>query len=274
MCTSAIAMLKVPSVTMNAGRRTLVTNKPLTRPKMAQERTPRRIARSAGTPLCTASFVITIIPNAITAPHDRSMPAVRMIRVCPIASTPTSTVCWRISERFGPWRNWSDCSEKKIIASARAPSGPEIELRATARPALSTRSSGPLLMSVVVPISKVAILIVKGRRRGGQARPGAWNARLLPPAVGESEGEALRGHACDWLRSDQIDAGVRVAGHLLACLGIRDDRLDAARRHLQRVLLRRRGDHACLDVANTRAAAVDRDDGHLAGLARVLQCGV
>jgi len=43
---------------------------------------PMKIAGIAGTPLCTASFVITIIPNAITAPQERSMPAVRMISVC------------------------------------------------------------------------------------------------------------------------------------------------------------------------------------------------
>ena len=34
------------------------------------------------------------------APAARSMPAVRMTSVCPIASMPTTTDCWKISEMF------------------------------------------------------------------------------------------------------------------------------------------------------------------------------
>ena len=64
-------------------------------------------------PLSTASFVITIWPNAITVPTERSMPAVRITSVCPIASTPTTITCWSTSERFWVWRKRSDFSEKK-----------------------------------------------------------------------------------------------------------------------------------------------------------------
>ena len=44
--------------------------------------------------------VITMPPSAITMPQDRSMPAVRMISVWPIAITPTTITCCRISDKF------------------------------------------------------------------------------------------------------------------------------------------------------------------------------
>ena len=81
-------MFSVPSVTMNGGSRTRVTSTPVTTPKPTQVRIPRAIACSGGTPLATASFAMMIWPSAITVPTERSMPAVRMISVWPIASTP------------------------------------------------------------------------------------------------------------------------------------------------------------------------------------------
>ena len=44
-------------------------------------------------PRSTANLVITMEPSAITMPHDRSMPAVRTISVCPMAITATTIVC-------------------------------------------------------------------------------------------------------------------------------------------------------------------------------------
>jgi hypothetical protein len=49
-------------------------------------------------------LVITMLPSAITMPQDRSMPAVSTISVWPIAITPTTITCCRISERFSPVR--------------------------------------------------------------------------------------------------------------------------------------------------------------------------
>ena len=101
MCVSAKAMLSVPSVTMNGGSAIRVTSRPLTKPERARRPAmPSRIASSGGTPLSTAILVITMQPNAITVPHDRSMPAVRMISVWPMASVPTTITCWMISEKF------------------------------------------------------------------------------------------------------------------------------------------------------------------------------
>jgi hypothetical protein len=85
---------------MNAGSLTAVTSPPLMTPKATHARIPSAIARSGSTPSATASFVITIWPKAITVPQERSMPAVRITNVWPIASTPTTITCWRTSERF------------------------------------------------------------------------------------------------------------------------------------------------------------------------------
>jgi hypothetical protein len=72
---------------------------------------------------------MTIEPSAIAVPHDRSMPAVRMISVCPIASVPTTITCWMISEKFAGSRNCSDCVVKKMQASTSAISGPSCATR-------------------------------------------------------------------------------------------------------------------------------------------------
>ena len=53
-------MFSVPSVTMNGGSRTRVTSTPFTTPKPTQVRIPSGHRQSGGTPLATASFVITI----------------------------------------------------------------------------------------------------------------------------------------------------------------------------------------------------------------------
>ena len=56
--------------------------------------------------------VITIDPKAMTAPQERSMPAVRMTSVCPMAKMPTTIDCCTTSDRFGPVRKRSVCVVK------------------------------------------------------------------------------------------------------------------------------------------------------------------
>ena len=111
---------------MNAGSLMRVTSTPFKSPNPAHAPKPSRMDTYGLTPLSTASFVMTIIPNAITRPHERSMPAVRTMSVCPIASVPTSTDCWRMSERFGPRRNRFDSKEKNATASRSAANGPSV----------------------------------------------------------------------------------------------------------------------------------------------------
>ena len=77
-------------------------------------------------PLATASLVITMPPSAITMPQLRSMPAVRMISVWPIAIVPTTITCCRMSEKFCTDRKRSLCVVKKPTASSRAISGPSV----------------------------------------------------------------------------------------------------------------------------------------------------
>ena len=110
-------MFSVPSVTMKGGSLMRVTSRPLTRPNSAVTPMPQAIASGAGSPSSAANLVITMPPSAITMPQDRSMPAVRMIRVWPIAITPTTITCCRISEKFSPVRKRSLCAAKKAHAS-------------------------------------------------------------------------------------------------------------------------------------------------------------
>ena len=126
MCVRAKAMFSVPSVTMNGGSRTPVTSPPVKTPKPTQVRMPSRSAGSAGTPLSTASFVMITCPSAMTVPTERSMPAVRITSVCPIARTPTIITCCNTSEKFCAWKNRSVFSEKNAIVRTSAMSGPTV----------------------------------------------------------------------------------------------------------------------------------------------------
>lgn len=69
---------------------------------------------------------MTMEPSAITIPQERSMPAVRMIRVCPMAMTLTTITCCRISEKFCPLRKRSVCDAKNAHAASSARSGPKV----------------------------------------------------------------------------------------------------------------------------------------------------
>ena len=66
--------------------------------------------RTGGTSL--RLFVMTIEPKAMTAPHERSMPAVRMMIVWPMAIVPITITCWTISEKLSPSRNRSVATVK------------------------------------------------------------------------------------------------------------------------------------------------------------------
>src|SRR5688500_11050903 len=85
---------------------------------------------------------MTIEPSAITIPHERSMPAVSTTSVWPMAITPTTTICCRISEKFWVVRNRSVWDAKNPQASNRARSGPEV---ARIAPRLRVRPAAPLI---------------------------------------------------------------------------------------------------------------------------------
>ena len=84
-------------------------------------------ASGAGMPRSAANLVITMLPNAITMPQDRSMPAVRMTSVWPMAITPTTITCCRISAKFAPEKKLSVVSPNTAQATARAMKGPSCD---------------------------------------------------------------------------------------------------------------------------------------------------
>ena len=129
----------------------------------------------------TASLVITMPPSAITMPHDRSMPAVRMISVWPMAMTPTTMTCCRISEKFSPLRKRSLCVAKKTHASSSAMNGPERGRAAAACLSMCARAvvAEPVDMAApVVGRSRLTSCPSTGRCRPWRPccrrRPSAW----------------------------------------------------------------------------------------------------
>ena len=145
--------MSIPSVTMNGGRDIRVTSSPLASPNPAQTRMPMRIARAGGTLPPTASLVITIVPNAMIAPLDRSIPAVRMINVCPIARVPTTITCWMIREKLPGVKKVSVRMAKNALASTSAARGPSVETLSRRRH--SGAASGPC-----VTVSGAATVVV------------------------------------------------------------------------------------------------------------------
>ena len=194
-------MLNVPSVTMNAGRASRVTRAPLRKPNAAQARIPSRIASTGGTLLSTAILVMTIEPKAMTVPHDRSMPAVRMISVWPMASVPITITCWMISEKFSVVRNRDDCVQKKRQAMSSANNGPS----------WASRSRRDL--------RQAAASALRRRRRRPSRGAGAGGLRFrlghrLAPAVLLAVGGVLGLDSVHRLVGDQVHAGVDVARRL------------------------------------------------------------
>src|SRR3954465_4537467 len=215
MWVSARQMLYVPSVTMNGGIDRPTTRPPLTRPTIIHVAIPSRIASRGGTPELTASLVITIEPSAIAVPQDRSMPAVRMISVWPMASVPITITCWMMSEKFSGWRNRSDCVVKKMHARASASSGPSCATRspeifgivlpppppsdvggADWPPASDPGPAGGVCGCVMgVPFA--------GPRGGGRPAGAGPPPFALAPAVRLAEVHVLGGDALDRLIRDQ-----------------------------------------------------------------------
>ena len=80
-------MLQVPSVTMKGGRRSRVTRMPLiAAAEHADQQAAAAKAIGTGTPMMDGEACPSPPSDrTMMAPTDRSMPAVRMIRVCAIA---------------------------------------------------------------------------------------------------------------------------------------------------------------------------------------------
>jgi len=81
ICVSAKAIFIVPSVTMNGGSFTRVTSRPLRRPPRVVVPIPAAIATGPDIPAVPASNVMVTPPSAMSIPHERSIPAVRITSV-------------------------------------------------------------------------------------------------------------------------------------------------------------------------------------------------
>src|SRR3990167_5843926 len=237
----ANAMFSVPSVTMKGGSLALVTSRPLTRPNSAVAAMPRAMATGAERPKSAAILVMTMLPSAMIIPHERSMPAVRMIRVWPMAMVPTTITCCRINEKFCSVRKRSLCVAKKTQASSSAMKGPSVPM------------GGSLaVMSGTLP-------------------------SLVAPAQVHAGLHVLAVHAGHGSGRDQGHAGVGVAADLLARLRVFHAGGHAHGGHAQRVLLGGRGDHAGAHVPDAGTTTVDRNDDHVlfpaGGLERLVGAG-
>ena len=114
----------MPKVTINDGSFALVTNKPFNIPKDAVTAIPALTASAGCTPFSTASLVMTIDPSAMTIPQDKSIPAVKIISVCPMANKPTTMTCCNTKDKLSPVKNLSDWLAKNRQAAASAIQGP------------------------------------------------------------------------------------------------------------------------------------------------------
>src|SRR5829696_4101295 len=141
-------------------------------------------------------------------------------------------------------------------------------------PAVSTTSVWPMAITPTTttccrirerfwPVRNLSVCAAKNAHASSSATRGpafAPSCRLLAPARIQAGRGVLALHAFHRLVGDQRHAGIGDTRGFLACPGVLDRRLDAERRHPERVLLRGGGDLAGLDVAHAGAAAVDRDD--------------
>src|SRR3990172_1935999 len=267
MRTRAYAMLKVPSVTMNDGSPIAVVSQPFSRPKATHTANPTRMARKGFMLELAARPVMSTDDSAMIMPFDRSIPPVRMTSVWPMASVPTTITCCKMSEKFALVRKRSVCVAKKTHARSSAAAGPRIGTPRRRSTIPETRERcGRRGAAVVVVVA--AVLMGSSRPLGaatgtppasryGEARS------LRAPAVGEAVLAVLAVHARLRLVRDEGDARVGVAGRLRLRARVLHHRLDPHGRHLERVLLRGRGDLAVLHTLPATATAVHAHDRDL-----------
>ena len=88
---------------MNGGRLSRVTSVPLIAPASSPAATPISRARKPGTPLFAARFAMISEERMAMAPTDKSMPAVKMTKVCPIARAAITDTCCKMMPMVAGW---------------------------------------------------------------------------------------------------------------------------------------------------------------------------
>ena len=147
---------------MNGGSLRPVTIRPFRRPNATQTVSPSAIASNGLSPLFTASRVMMMVPNAITAPAERSIPAVRITSVWPIPMMPTTAICWTTSEKLSLVRKRSVLEVKKTDARMSASSGPRVDIALARVKTDEAPSSEPVRLSRA--ISELSTLSIVARQ--------------------------------------------------------------------------------------------------------------
>ncbi|MEZ5097462.1 MAG: hypothetical protein R2731_16025 [Nocardioides sp.] len=80
-------------MTMNGGSLRRVTSRPLSRPAAVPTAIAEQDGQPAGPALLGGELAPTIIESTMIVPTERSIPAVRMIRVWPIARAAMIAAC-------------------------------------------------------------------------------------------------------------------------------------------------------------------------------------
>ena len=78
---------------MKGGNLTFVMRNPLMAPHKSPTLTPSSTDSQPGKWLKNAVLPITMDVKTVIAPQERSIPAVKIISVCPIATAPTTATC-------------------------------------------------------------------------------------------------------------------------------------------------------------------------------------
>ena len=151
--TRAKKMLRVPRVTMNGGSRSRVMSTPFSRPQASPMTRPMPRTSSPGIASSAEICPSTTVASSMMAPTDRSMPAVRMMIVWPMASVPTTMTCCAMRERLLGSRNRGDISEKAAIIMTSTNAGPMIGWLCSR---CWRRCRGPRLGASDSPTSRVA----------------------------------------------------------------------------------------------------------------------
>src|SRR4051794_3768525 len=247
---------------MNGGSLSLVTSTPLSSPVSRPTAKPINRAMKPGTPWSWLSLTITSDDSTIAAPIERSMPAVRMITVCPTARAPTTAICWTSRERACGRRKLSATMPKTMTATISTINGLSAGLPCrrcwiccAGVFRVGTRSSAEAGVSAVCDVSLLIVCSFACPLSSARRPP----ARLL------ALGRRLAVQPGERVGGDQLRARVEVVLPRRERRGLLSradlgDRVDPELRHLAGVLRRVSGEEPLLHVDHALAAAVDGDD--------------
>ncbi len=112
---SAKKIFHVPNVTIKGGNLMRVTRNPFSIPARMPPTNPIRMASGAGTPSVIASCPIMTDIKTMIAPTERSIPAVRITRLCAAARMPMIETCCTISDRLNGEKNFGPASAPKMM---------------------------------------------------------------------------------------------------------------------------------------------------------------